>query len=74
MDIVDMYRDLGHKEHELDFMHFDGEDDTHLPGETQLSYTLRKEGKLQQVKTRRNQNTTLHKLEVEHCTNETCVE
>ena len=53
-------------------MNFDGEDDTHLPGETQLSYTLRKEGKLLQAKTRRNQNATLHKLEVEHCTNETC--
>ena len=72
MDIVDMYGDLGHEEHELDFTNFDGEDDTRLPGETQLSYTLRKEGKLRRAKTRRNQNATLHKLEVEHRTNETC--
>ncbi|KAF8522267.1 hypothetical protein BU17DRAFT_45155 [Hysterangium stoloniferum] len=51
-DILDMYGDLGHEEHVLDLTNFDGEDDTHLPGERMLSRRLRKEGKLRRARTR----------------------
>ena len=72
MDIVDMYGELGHEEHELDLTNFDGEDDTRLPDETQLSYRLRKEGKLRRAKTRKSQSGSLSKLlELEHRTEQT---
>lgn len=51
-DILDMYGDLGHETHVLDLTNFDGEDDTHLPGEQQLSSRIRKEGKRRREKSR----------------------
>jgi len=60
-----MYGDLGHEEHVLDLTNFDGEDDTRLPGETQLSHRLRKEGKLRRAKTRKSQGAILAKLELD---------
>lgn len=68
LDIVDMYGELGHEEHVLDLTNFDGEDDTRLPGETQLSYRLRKEGKLRRAKTRKSQSDLLPKLDLDHRT------
>ncbi|KAF8495630.1 hypothetical protein JB92DRAFT_2606857, partial [Gautieria morchelliformis] len=62
-DIVDMYGELGHEEHVLDLTNFDGEDDTRLPGESQLSYRLRKEGKVRRAKTRQSQRSLLPKLD-----------
>lgn len=39
--------------HELDLTNFDGDDDTELPGEAQLSHRLKKEGITRRAKTRR---------------------
>lgn len=68
LDIVDMYGELGHQEHVLDLTNFDGEDDTRLPGETQLSYRLRKEGKIRRAKTKKTQGALLPKLDLGHHT------
>ena len=65
VDIVDMYGGLGHEEHVLDLTNFDGEDDTRLPGETQLSRRLRKEGKLRRARTRKSQSVLLAKHELD---------
>lgn len=47
-------------DHELDLTNFDGDDDTQLPGEAQLSYQFKKEGIMRRAKSRRVQN--LHQL------------
>ncbi|KAI0035087.1 hypothetical protein K488DRAFT_44124 [Vararia minispora EC-137] len=44
---------LGHEEHVLDYTNFDGDDDESLPGETSLSNSIRKEGKIRREKSRR---------------------
>jgi len=51
-EIVDMYGGLGFEEHVLDLTNFDGEDDTRMPGESQLNQRLRTEGKIRREKTR----------------------
>lgn len=47
-----MYGTLDHEQHVLDLTNFDGEDDTHLPGERQLSQRLREEGNMRREQSR----------------------
>jgi hypothetical protein len=45
---------LGHEEHILDLTNFDGDNDARIPGEAELSYRVRKEGKVRRAATRRS--------------------
>lgn len=51
-DILDMYGTSDHEQHILDLTNFDGEDDTQLPSERQLSRRLREEGHFRREQSR----------------------
>jgi hypothetical protein len=54
-NVTEDAEDLGHEQHILDLTNFDGDNDAKIPGEAQLSYRVRKEGKLRRARTRKLQ-------------------
>ena len=52
------------EDHVLDLTNFDGEDDTRVPGEMQLSLRVKKEGRLRRAKSRKVQAAALAKADL----------
>lgn len=57
--------ELGHETSVLDYTNFDGDNDTPLPGENQLSRKVKKESRLRRAKTRRAAKAVMAKQELE---------
>lgn len=53
-DMVQDQGELGHEEHVLDLTNWEGDDDTHLPGEAQFHLSIKKEGRWRRVFSRRH--------------------